>query len=45
MYIIKNKEHLNPDRKGLDKILQLKKGMNAVISKDQGEIGDEEIRS
>lgn len=44
-YIIKSKEHLNPNKKGLEKILQLKSGMNTVISKHQGEIGDEEIRS
>lgn len=27
-YIIKNKEHLNPDRKGLEQLLELKKNMN-----------------
>jgi hypothetical protein len=42
VYIIKNKEHLNPDGKGLEQILQLKSGMNKAIN-NHSETGKEEI--
>jgi NADH:ubiquinone oxidoreductase subunit K len=35
-YIIKNKEHLNPDRKGLEKLLELKRAMSKN-SEEKGE--------
>src|SRR5205814_9998697 len=43
-YILKNKEHLNPDGKGLEQILQLKSGMNKDIN-NHSETGKEEFRS
>lgn len=41
--IIKNKEHLNPDGKGLEQILQLKSVMNKVIN-NHSETGKEKFR-
>lgn len=44
--IIKNKEHLNPDGKGLEKILQLKNRIsNTVNNNSESDLGVEEIRS
>jgi hypothetical protein len=42
--ILKNKEHLNPDGKGLEKILQLKSSISKTINKyNHCDSGKEEI--
>lgn len=42
--IIKNKEHLNPDRKGLEKLLQLKSSISKAVSNHSDrESGKEDI--
>lgn len=41
---LKKKEHLNPDGKGLEQILQLKNSMNKTID-NHSETGNKEFRS
>lgn len=44
LYILKNKEHLNPEGKGLEKILQLKSSISKAVSNDSDrDTGKEEI--
>lgn len=46
MHIIKNKEHLNPDGKSLERVLQLKNRISkAVNNHSESDLGVEEIRS
>jgi hypothetical protein len=44
LFIFKNKEHLNPDGKGLDKLLQLKNNISkAVNNHNDNDLGKKKI--